>query len=252
MLRGFKRTWKPVRLWNKRAPHPLAASDTRPVSAKGSTEPTPLQSPPPKHSVQAARASQPSLGADPEGESAYPESAYPFIEKDNPHRAFSAAHAGVLAPCVKMLSFEEGYRGQAYHCSEGFPTIGYGFRIGPQHSPLSHYQSLSLPRPVGDLWLNCLLQSQLEELHANARLGPLIRRLSLPRQGVLLSMRYQLGLNGLLAFQRTLTALEAGDLGLASRELVDSLWAKQCPKRAERQQQQLLTGLWCPLYGVNR
>lgn len=213
----------------------MATSDTRPVSAKGSTEPTPLQSPPPNHSVPAARASQP----------------FSYPHRDTPPGAQSLTDsAGVLAPCVQMLSFEEGYRGQAYHCSEGFPTLGYGFRIGPQHSPLSHYQSLNLPRPVGDLWLSCLVQSQLEELHANTRLGPLMRRLSPPRQGVLLSMRYQLGLNGLLAFHRTLTALESGDLGLASRELVDSLWAKQCPKRAERQQQQLLTGLWCPLYGV--
>ena len=47
-------------------------------------------------------------------------------------------------------------------------------------------------------------------------------------------MAFQMGLAGLLSFKRTLASIAAGDYEQASREMLDSKWASQTPKRAQR------------------
>ncbi len=52
------------------------------------------------------------------------------------------------------------------------------------------------------------------------------------RKVVLISMAYQMGLNGLNKFKNMLLALHNEDYNLASLEMLDSLWFKQTPQRA--------------------
>ena len=59
-------------------------------------------------------------------------------------------------------------------------------------------------------------------------------KLNEARQAALLSMAYQMGLSGLLSFKRTLASIAAGDYEQASREMLDSKWARQTPERAQR------------------
>lgn len=57
--------------------------------------------------------------------------------------------------------------------------------------------------------------------------------LSKQRQEVLVEMCFQLGINGLLAFKNTLTAVMNGKYGVAAQGMLDSKWAKQTPGRAK-------------------
>jgi len=50
---------------------------------------------------------------------------------------------------------------------------------------------------------------------------------------VLIEMAYQIGIDGLLGFKKTLTYLKEHKYKKASIEMLDSLWAKQTPNRAK-------------------
>jgi lysozyme len=56
-------------------------------------------------------------------------------------------------------------------------------------------------------------------------------RLNAVRQGVLLEVAYNLGLNGLLGFRRMIAALTRQDFVAAARELMDSNAARALPGR---------------------
>lgn len=64
------------------------------------------------------------------------------------------------------------------------------------------------------------------------------------RQGVLLNMAYQMGVDGLLKFKATLSHVKARQWTAASVGMLDSLWAKQTPERAERLATQMRLGFW--------
>ena len=61
---------------------------------------------------------------------------------------------------------------------------------------------------------------------------PWWRKLSDTRQKVLISMAFNLGLGGLLEFNRMLSALQDGDYATAAQEMLSSLWANQVGTRA--------------------
>lgn len=50
---------------------------------------------------------------------------------------------------------------------------------------------------------------------------------------VLIEMAYQMGVSGLLDFKKTLYAVKTKDYIGASKQMLQSLWARQTPKRAE-------------------
>ena len=47
-------------------------------------------------------------------------------------------------------------------------------------------------------------------------------------------MCYQLGVSGVSKFKKTLEYLENNEFKMASREMLDSLWARQTPNRAKK------------------
>ena len=54
------------------------------------------------------------------------------------------------------------------------------------------------------------------------------------RQDALVCMVFQIGAVGVSKFKATLQALESGDYATASRQMLNSKWAKQTPARAKR------------------
>ncbi|NIR50017.1 glycoside hydrolase family protein [candidate division KSB1 bacterium] len=127
---------------------------------------------------------------------------------------------------VDDLIRDEGFRPYAYRDSEGYLTIGIGFLIDPEHKG-----RVPMPKNVAMLWLLDILNGRKKEL--DQRL-PWWRDLDADRQRALLNMSYQLGVTGLLKFQRMLVALKAKDYYNAAKEALDSKWAKQTPARAKR------------------
>jgi len=56
---------------------------------------------------------------------------------------------------------------------------------------------------------------------------PWFEQLDEVRQRVLLDMAFNLGINGLLKFKKTLGFVQAGEYGLAATEMLHSQWAEQ-------------------------
>lgn len=135
---------------------------------------------------------------------------------------------------IKILKFEEGFSNKPYYCSEGYPTIGIGQKIGPKNHPLHNY-SFQCPAPVAESWCSV----EVERLSKLLSKYDWYKNCSQNRKAILISMAYQMGINGLLKFKRMLAAMNNEDWDVAYMEGLDSVWAKQTPKRAKRQMQAL-------------
>lgn len=141
----------------------------------------------------------------------------------------------------KMLEFEEGFREDPYYCSEGYPTIGIGWRIGDKDQPLEDFNNMQMCKAAA------LAQCKNETYLLGLNLHCVIdywQDLDNIRQCVLISMAYQMGIDGLMKFKRMLAAIETQCWNDAAHEGLDSQWAKQTPERAERQMKTLLHGTW--------
>lgn len=125
----------------------------------------------------------------------------------------------IMKDIIEQLKIHEGYKPTVYKCTEGVDTIGIGFAI----------KDLHLSEEVCDLILKEKLEV-LEERFENKfdwfSTSPVEVR------NVMLNMAYQLGFRGFCKFKKTLGYLEACDWDNASKEMLDSKWAKQTPNRA--------------------
>jgi lysozyme len=130
---------------------------------------------------------------------------------------------------AELLEFEEGYSAKAYYCSEGFPTIGIGSRVGPKGSNLRHYD-FTVSKSLAKAWL------MDEVISIELELGKLdwFQSLNMDKRTVIISMGYQLGLTGLFKFKRMIAALEIKDYREARKQALDSKWHKQTVNRSER------------------
>lgn len=73
---------------------------------------------------------------------------------------------------------------------------------------------------------------------------PVVAGLDAVRQRVLVDMGFNLGIPTLLKFQNMWAAIEEEDFERAADEAMDSRWAKQVGRRAERLCQAMATGEW--------
>ncbi len=149
-----------------------------------------------------------------------------------------------------LIKYEEGWREKPYLCTEGYPTVGYGFRIGPKGADIKLYQFV-LPLSVGNVWLDEILASKEKEMRTIPHLADALDTCAPypARTAVLYSMAYQLGVNGLGNFKNTLAAVARGNWDKGAAGMLDSRWAKQTPKRAQRHAEQMRTGRWASVYG---
>ena len=129
----------------------------------------------------------------------------------------------------EMIQKHEGYRPYVYYDSLGFPTAGYGHAFLPR-SPISHDVAIAL---FEDDW--CRAKRDYDKLKLD--LDPV-------RRGVVLDMLFNLGLPRFRGFAKMITALSQDDYETASKEGLDSLWAKQIKGRANHLMKILRTGEW--------
>jgi len=73
---------------------------------------------------------------------------------------------------------------------------------------------------------------------------PVVAGLDAVRQRVLVDMGFNVGLPILMKFQNMWAAIEEEDWDEASAQMMDSRWAKQVGRRAERLSQAMKTGEW--------
>lgn len=148
---------------------------------------------------------------------------------------------------TSLLQYEEGFREKPYLCSEGYPTVGTGIRIGPKGAALSNYQ-FTVPREVDAVWLQSILNSTMRSMLSNERIAKAMNVLDEARTAVLVSMAYQMGVAGLAQFKNTLALIESKRFEDAAVAMLQSKWAKQTPNRAKRHAEQMRSGLWCTEY----
>ncbi len=134
----------------------------------------------------------------------------------------------------KQLGLDEGVRKAAYRDHLGYLTIGIGRLIDARKGG-----GLS-PEEIAYLFENDLKE---RERQLDVRC-PWWRNLSDARQGVLINMCFQLGIGGLMNFPAMHAAIKLGRWGEAADEMLDSLWAKQTPERAERLAFQMRHDVW--------
>lgn len=142
---------------------------------------------------------------------------------------------------IPILNYEEGYREVPYIDTEGYPTVAVGIRIGPKGAALSNY-TFSVPKDVSDVWTLRAMERKVKDMQTNRSINSALAACNDERTDVLYCMAYQLGVNGLAAFKNTLAAVARSDFNAAAAGMLDSLWARQTPKRAQRLAQVMKSG----------
>lgn len=142
---------------------------------------------------------------------------------------------------VPLLNFEEGYKEKPYIDTEGYPTVAGGIKIGPKGAALSNY-TFTVPRDVGDVWLESFVNATMVKMNANPSIVAAMKACNPARRDILISMAYQMGVNGLAGFKNTLAMVAAGNYAGAANGMLSSLWAKQTPARAKRHAEVMRTG----------
>lgn len=136
---------------------------------------------------------------------------------------------------TRQLKADEGVKPCVYKDHLGFDTIGVG-RLVDSRKPGAGLRPVEI-----DFILQNDIDYRIEQL--TKRL-PWFKNLDDARQGVLLNMAFQLGVDGLLGFKNTLEMVEAGQYENAAQGMLQSKWASQTPARAKRMAEQMETGVW--------
>ena len=153
----------------------------------------------------------------------------------------------------EMLKYDEGYKLEVYFDHLGYPTCGIGHLI-KRDSTISKAQAIALL----DKELNRSTQGRItpaEQTYlfrkdlaavqtgiAHSSFGAVYRGLDPVRQSAIQNMCFQLGIRGVEKFRKMWTALAKGDYESASKEGLNSLWARQVPNRSKRVMETLRTG----------
>lgn len=144
----------------------------------------------------------------------------------------------------QRLAMHEGIRLSPYRCSKGKLTIGIGRNV--EDNPVTDEEQ----QVVGD-WRHgitkqaafYLLRNDIRRVWAELKQKvPFWQELSDERKYALLDMAFNLGINGLLAFKKMLAAMGTGNFNQAAIECLDSRYAKDVGKRAERIAETIRTG----------
>ena len=128
-----------------------------------------------------------------------------------------------------IITIEEGFRSRCYRCTEGYPTIGFGKRVGEKGDPLTNEIADKAKEII-------FVREKIRELSyaLMSKFPTAWRQCNQQRQAILISMTYQLGVAGISQFQKMWMALSAGHFDIAAKEMLNSKWAKQTPNRAKR------------------
>jgi len=125
---------------------------------------------------------------------------------------------------IKELRRDEGVIDHAYQDSLGYWTIGVGRLIDKKKGGR-----------LTDEEIDYLLLNDIKECTADLDKNlPWWRSLTDARRRVLVNMRFNLGMAGLLGFKNTLKFIETGDYAKAASNMLLSKWAKQVGQRANR------------------
>ena len=128
----------------------------------------------------------------------------------------------------EQLILHEGLELKPYRCSAGKLTIGVGRNL--EDKGISRGEALFL------------LRNDIKEVEQALSRYRWYMQLDPVRKKAIVDMAFNLGVSGLLQFQRMIAALEQGDYNAAAFEMLDSRWARQVGRRALRLEKMMRTG----------
>ncbi len=137
----------------------------------------------------------------------------------------------------------EKLKAQVIH-SEGIRTTAYkdtlnNWTIGVGHLIKIPDEEYLLDKELTDLEVDQIFTTDLNQAIDDARKFIDIDNLSEDAFFVVVDMAFNLGLPKLMRFQNFQQALKEKDYKKASREMLDSLWARQLPNRSKRLAKQM-------------
>jgi lysozyme len=119
---------------------------------------------------------------------------------------------------------EEGFRMETYKCTEGHLTGGYGHKMLDGETP---------PTDIAG-WTKLFERDFARAMSGAEELLMICPNVDDTARHIVVEMCYQMGSYGVSKFHGMLSALQESDYVTASKEMLDSRWAKQTPKRAMR------------------
>jgi lysozyme len=119
---------------------------------------------------------------------------------------------------------EEGFRMETYKCTEGHLTGGYGHKMLDGETP---------PTDMAG-WTKLFERDFARAMSGAEELLMISPNVDDTARHIVVEMCYQMGSYGVSKFHGMLSALQESDYVTASKEMLDSRWAKQTPKRAMR------------------
>jgi lysozyme len=136
-----------------------------------------------------------------------------------------------MSKLMEQIKRHEGLRLKPYRCTANKLTIGYGRNI----------DDVGISEAEAEVLLSNDLARCANEV---AKHVESFGKLNEARQSVLVNMCFNLGIAGLLKFNKFIAAVNDGLFELASKEMLDSQWAKQVGNRAIELSEQMKTGVW--------
>lgn len=138
---------------------------------------------------------------------------------------------------TQLIDFE-GWKHDAYPDPL---TLGAPWTIGVGHTGPEVYRGLTWDQAQIEAALDADIAEKTAQVKQHIQW---FDRLNEPRQAVLIGMAFQLGIDGLLGFNRTLGSIRDERWNDAANGMLSSKWAKQTPKRVVRLARQMETGEW--------
>lgn len=133
-----------------------------------------------------------------------------------------------LAILKERLTRTEGRRNRPYVDTVGKSTIGIGHNL--------------TDKGISDHIVDILFSEDINQAEVEVQSIAIYKNLDPIRQTVLLDMVFNMGINKVLEFTRTLGYLSRGDFNGAADEMLLSTWAKQVGARAIELAQIIRTG----------
>lgn len=134
-----------------------------------------------------------------------------------------------------QITEDEGEKAKVYKDLLGFWTIGKGRLVDPAKAG----GGLSKDE------IEYLFQNDLRRVTAEITVAfPWSANLSRARFGVLVNMSFQMGTAGIQKFTKFVAYARDGEYKRAADEMLNSLWARQTPERANRLSKQMELDQW--------
>jgi len=145
---------------------------------------------------------------------------------------------------IEQLKIDEGFSSVVYKCPAGANTIGYGYNLDSNSLHLSsleinHAFRNGMGEVEAERILLLMVKKTVEELQ---RIFSNWNAISKTRQDALTNMCFNLGVTRFLKFKKMIILVEDNDFVAASKEGLNSLWAKQLPARSKRVMELLKQG----------